>query len=454
MLARMIILATFKTLFLMASTKFLLQSKKAPANIYVQLSLGRGKVFKRKTGYFINPKDWSANGFPIDRDADLKNLKATLNDISNHLIKEVNKSTADQITVNGEWLQEQINRFNGIVPTTNKDHLTNHIQYIVDNAQRIKKANNQIGLSHSRVKSYKLFKNTIKRYQDEMIKGASILIKDVGYEFGEQFADWLFSKNYSLNYVGKNIDNLKAVCRDAEKRGITTSDQLNRISSFSKPTENDEVIILSNEEQSIIENLQLTSEALKNARKWLLLGCQVGQRYGDLIRITPNMVKATNNIKVIELQQQKTGKLVAIPLLPKAIEIIENEMPYPIASQNFNQYIKKICELAEFSELTKGSKYLTDDNKKDKHRVKVPGLYPKWQLIGSHVCRRSFASNFYTKIPTPILISITGHGTEKMFLKYIGRTSLDNAHQMMEYFGKLQAKEDKEPQLQVLRNAN
>ena len=454
MLTRLIIFIPFQSLILMATIKFLLQSKNAPANIYVQLSLGRGKVFKRKSGYSINPKNWSTKSMPIDRDTDLKNLKTTLNNLSNQLIKEVNISTAGKVIINGEWLQEKINSVNGIVPTTNKDHLTNHIQFIVDNAHRIKKPNNKIGLSQSRVKSYKLFKNTITRYQNEVTKGMPVLIKDVGFQFGERFADWLFSKNYSTNYVGKNIDNLKAVCRDARKRGITTSDNLDNLTSFSKPLDNTEVIILSDSEQSRIEKLNLSSEALINARKWLLLGCQIGQRFGDLIRVTQDMVEATNGIKVIEICQQKTGKLVAIPLMPKAVEIIENGMPYPIASQNFNQHIKKLCELAELNEPTKGSKYNKDDGKKDKHRAKTPGIYPKWQLIGSHICRRSFASNFYTKIPTPILISITGHGTEKMFLKYIGRTSLDNARQMMEYFGKLQAKENKETPFQVLRNAN
>lgn len=438
----------------MASIKFLLQGKNAPANIYVQLSLGRGKVFKRKTGYSIDPKDWSKKNIPIDRDADLKNLKSNLETLGTYLGKELNNSIADVSAVDGNWLQEKINIYNGILPTTDKDLLTNHIQYIVDNAHKIKKSNNQIGLSVSRVKSYKLFKNTIIRYEQENRKGTSVKINEVGFEFGELFSDWLFSKGYSINYVGKNLDNLKAVCRDAEKRGINTSDQLNRISSFSKPTENDEVIILSEAEQLLIEKLDLTNDALINARKWLLIGCQIGQRFGDLIRVNADMIKASNGIKVVELRQQKTGKLVAIPLMPKAIEIIEKGMPYPIASQNFNQHIKTLCKLAEINELTKGSKYNKDDGKKDKHRVKIVGVYPKWQLIGSHVCRRSFASNFYTKIPTPILTSITGHGTEKMFLKYIGRTSLDNAHQMMEYFVKLQAKENKDATLQVLRNAN
>jgi hypothetical protein len=50
-----------------------------------------------------------------------------------------------------------------------------------------------------------------------------------------------------------------------------------------------------------------------------------------------------------------------------------------------------------------------------------------------HVCRRSFATNFYGKIPTSVLMNITGHGTESI-LNYIGKTTYDNAYQMLEYF--------------------
>ena len=211
--------------------------------------------------------------------------------------------------------------------------------------------------------------------------------------------------------------------------------------------------ILKNVAIEKIRKKSFEQDYLKNAKKWLLLGCQLGQRFGDLIRVTPEMVKASNGIKIIELTQKKTGKMVAIPLMPKAIEIIEGDMPYPISIQNFNDYVKDICKAAKLEEPIKGAKYIKLEEP-DPNQPKTPGVYPKWELIGSHVCRRSFASNFYGKIPTPILIGITQHSTEKQFMKYIGRTSYDNAHQMMEYFGKLQAKEKKEPQLQVLKNAN
>lgn len=51
------------------------------------------------------------------------------------------------------------------------------------------------------------------------------------------------------------------------------------------------------------------------------------------------------------------------------------------------------------------------------------GNYEKFKLISSHIGRRSFATNFYgeEEYPTPLLMSVTGHGTEKMFLEYIGK---------------------------------
>jgi len=34
---------------------------------------------------------------------------------------------------------------------------------------------------------------------------------------------------------------------------------------------------------------------------------------------------------------------------------------------------------------------------------------PKYEFVSSHIVRRSFASNYYGKIETPMLMNITGH---------------------------------------------
>jgi len=45
---------------------------------------------------------------------------------------------------------------------------------------------------------------------------------------------------------------------------------------------------------------------------------------------------------------------------------------------------------------------------------------PKYEFVTSHIIHRSFASNYYRKIETPLLMSITGHSRESTFLTYIG----------------------------------
>ncbi|MDC1030164.1 hypothetical protein OAR07_02660 [Flavobacteriaceae bacterium] len=51
---------------------------------------------------------------------------------------------------------------------------------------------------------------------------------------------------------------------------------------------------------------------------------------------------------------------------------------------------------------------------------KETGIYPKYAVDPSYDLRRSFATNFYRKIPTPIIMNMTGHSQEATFMQYIG----------------------------------
>ena len=106
---------------------------------------------------------------------------------------------------------------------------------------------------------------------------------------------------------------------------------------------------------------------------------------------------------------------------------------YKISDQKYNDYIKDVCELAELNELVKGSKLVETEPKSRMFRKKT-ATYKKWQLVTSHIGRRSFATNFYGKIPTTYLIYVTGHSTEAMFLNYIGKSNKDLAMEMTKYF--------------------
>ncbi|MBL4652593.1 MAG: phage integrase SAM-like domain-containing protein [Flavobacteriales bacterium] len=301
--------------------------------------------------------------------------------------------------------------------------------HIITNAATRKNQKGGYGLSSNRIKVYRTFQSIVQTYENEL--GHAIYIRDIDPEFIKSFTDWLMKSSYALSTIGKFIANFKTVCNDASLNGLKTSSQLKLIKVINERKDNEQIICLSFEELDKIEKLKLKKKYLLNARDWLILGCYVGQRGGDLLSLAKNNIKQLKDLKILELEQQKTGKQVVVPLYSKALEITERGFPYSIPLQKFNNHIKELCKIAGIDTPTKGKIMDAKTNRKK------PGVYPKHQLVSSHICRRSFATNFYGQIPTPILMSITGHATEDMFLQYIGKTRYDNAYQMVEYFNKL-----------------
>jgi integrase len=427
----------------MATIKFLLKGKNNPSTIYVRFVVGNNTAdIWRSTGYAIDPKQWeSKKGKPKQSDAYLKKLTTDLNDLQNAILRAFNNTPIDEI--DGNWLKYQIQLSKGVIKPeqTRSDLLIECIQYMIDSANTRENSKGGLGLSKSRINSYKNLLKIFGKYQGSN----KYRVKDVDIRFGRDFLAWMLNKqNYSESYARKKVDDLKTVCVDAEIYGIQTSGQIRKIKG-GKP-KNDYIIYLTHKELDKIETTNLISTAHQNARKWLLLGCNIGQRGGDLLKLTKDNFIQRNGLEVIELKQQKTNKQVTIPILEKTREIIKEGLPYPIAQQNFNKSIKEICKLAEINEIIEGRKF--DGEKKRK----VTDNYEKWELITSHVCRRSFATNLYGVLPTPLIMQVTAHSTEKMFLGYIGKGSLDYAQQIADFYELQKQKEGREPELKVIKS--
>lgn len=407
----------------MATLKCLLQSEKEIANIYIQFSVGRNKVFKRKTGYTINQKDWNEeNASPKQKNEATKFLKSNLDKLKIFINDAFNIAVSNGKEIEGVWLQYQIDLFHNKVEIIDLDILTNSIDNYIEKRDK---------LTNGSIKNLENLKKVIIKYQNSHNGKRSILIRDIDLKFIADFTEYFRVKGNSDNYIGTYISLIRAVVNYASTNGIQINKQFSQIKSIRKIKETDEIIILSESEQQQIREADIKREAHKNARKWLLLGCLVGQRAGDLLNITEDNITDLGDLKIIELKQQKTGKKVAIPLVPEALEIIESGMPYKISLEHFNCYSKEICEIAKIDTIVKGKMRI------DGKRNLTVGKYKKWQVISSHVCRRSFATNFYDRISTSVLMGITGHSSESLFMRYIGKTTYDNAYRFMDSFEKL-----------------
>ena len=110
------------------------------------------------------------------------------------------------------------------------------------------------------------------------------------------------------------------------------------------------------------------------------------------------------------------------------------EFPRAISDQKFNNYIKIVCELAKITSEVEGAKMILKKVDGKKIYRKAFGEYPKYELVSSHICRRSFATNHYGKLDTLTIMKITGHKTESQFLEYLKITPSEHAKKLEEYW--------------------
>jgi len=411
----------------MATIKYLLQTKKESAPIYLRFSLGRNQTIKRKTGLIIDPKKWSATtGFPIAKSEHLKALKTELQKLKTYIEENFNNDNSKGKSINSEWLEQKINTFFDRIDNSNDiNTISGIIQYVIDNASTRKNGKGGIGISIGRIKGYNNLKNLLEKYLD----GKTLLVRDVNLKFSNELKNWLLNtQNYSESFMQKKISDLKFVCNEANNLGVEVNKQLHLIKKTTT-NNNTDVVYLSETELKKIYNTEFKNEKLNNAKNWLLLGCEIGQRVGDLLNLTEGNISTYKNLssrKIISLTQQKTNKKVIIPLSKDALNIINDSFPYKISSQHFNEYIKDVCKDAKINKITKGGKMCPETKRK------VFGKFKKWELITSHTCRRSFASNYYGKMDTALIKSVTGHTTEASLLTYIGKTSADYTEQIFQ----------------------
>lgn len=463
----------------MATIKFLVQGKSENSQIYIRLSISQFLSLKKKTGFTINPNDWSTktNGKGTDRpkqnNPENKIIHSSLNKLETWIFNNLNNDLSKGTLIDSYWLETQIKECFNRVEKTDNSLLVNHIQYIIDNANTRKIRINggfKIGLSTSTIKNYTLFKNIIVEYQKTTKKQIHFI--EITKPFVDKFTNWLVnSKNYSTNYSGKQLEILKTVCIDAEKNEIDITPYSKTIQHFRESDKDRYIQTLSFDELEQIQNadftnqeqldkfkkenpeltnrLAITTSTMNNARNWILLGCEIGQRGGDLLNIEPENIRYNGKSIYIDIIQQKTNKSVTVGIFsPYVSDLVLRSFPKKIPHQKLNDIIKVVCKFTGIVEVVKGNKLNTETNRKE------IGFYPKFELITSHCFRRSFATNYYKKIPTAVLIGITGHSKESLFLTYINkREDKDaNADLFKKFYEDID--KDKEPQLRVIKTAN
>lgn len=418
----------------MATIKYFIRGKSEPLQIYISFTSGRLIKLQKKTGFVTTLKDWSEKtNLPKQTSAENKSLISKLNKLEGYVFDSYNDDLAKGLLIDSSWLENCIsNCFNRVEKSDNTIFI-NYLQNMIDNLNTRELRGGKIGVSKGTIKNYQLFKNVFESYLKYIKK--QIRFKDINKAFTDGFKTWLLQeKGYTINYAGKQFEFIKTTCIDAQKNDIEVTPHSITLKSFREQDKDRYIHTLSFDELERIRMTEMPTDHLNEVKKWILIGCFIGQRGGDLLKLTSDNLRSNSKGVYIDLIQQKTNKKVTIGVVKDYIvDILLNDFPKPVSLNKINKHISKVCELAQINKKVKG--YIIDS----KTRKRSFEELPKFNFITSHSFRRSFATNFYKIVPTPVLISITGHSTENMFLKYINqRVDKDaNADMFIQYLDKL-----------------
>ena len=276
---------------------------------------------------------------------------------------------------------------------------------------------------------------------------------DINLDFYNHFRKWFLQSTYipragaepvhfSINYFGSLIKCIQKVMNATGPRSrvkLHSNEDINH-PDFKVEHETSDSIYLSVEELTkihhfvpdiynispIMSDLRVKNrlrkvESLKVAKNKFLIGAFSALRVSDFNRLSEVNIKE-NFIRIKPQKGTKKNEDVVIPIHSIIREILESgfDIKTKLSDQNINQHIKEVCQLIGLNELVSVSRT-------EGFQV-VERTYKKYELVTSHTARRSGATNMYLAgIPSISIMKITGHKTEKSFLKYIKISQEENA---------------------------
>lgn len=247
---------------------------------------------------------------------------------------------------------------------------------------------------------------------------SNIKFSQVTYRWIEQYLLYLEDKGYTVNYIGTQLKNLKAVMNAAYLEGLHENLDYKK---FKKMEEDADAIYLSAKEIEMLEDCVLITKAERTARDLFLVGYYTAMRFSDYSRLSLADI-VDGKLRVFT---QKTGEQVVIPANPKLVAILERYGGRAPKMQQgeFNAIIKIVCREACIDDIvphtiTRGGDKVTD-------------YLPKYMLVTSHTARRSGATNMYLSgLREEEIMMITGHTTTAAFRRYIRITKEENAERL------------------------
>lgn len=346
-------------------------------------------------GLFINPKNWNNS---------LQECEPPSND-NNYINSQLNliKNQINQVFLylqinNSEFTVDDIyTKFKGNTPKKELGVLEVYELFNI----RIQKL---IGRDLKKVtykkyiESFVHLKSFIKAY----FKANDIKLKDLKLNFLNEYEYFLKTqKGLEQSTINKAIQRFRKVIQFALEQEYIDK---NPFIGYKAKRLQKEVIYLTDDELKSLENYDFSQTRLQQVKDLFVFCCYTGLAFKEMSNLKPeHIVNGFDGNKWIKMNREKTSKPLMIPLLPKALGMINKyqneEILLPVISnQRFNSYLKEIADIVGLK------KNLTH-----------------------HIARKTFASTvlLFNDVPMEIVSELLGHSkistTQDYYAKIVNK---------------------------------
>jgi integrase len=259
---------------------------------------------------------------------------------------------------------------------------------------------------------------TILRHLNEF--HPDLCFEEINENLLNEFIDFLlFKKQLTNGYVSKLYDNLRWFFNWATERGFNKRDDYKKHHPKfpgTAETDNSNTFALTKQELMRIYNMDIKQQSIAQVRDVFCFCCATSLRYSDVKALRWDDV----HDGMLDITTEKTTDHLVIPLCGMALEILKKyeenrgytEQVLPVISnQRYNEHLKTLGKMANLYDTVIRTTYRGNDKYVEKLK--------KWELLSSHVARRTFVTiGISLGIPSDIIRKVTGHKTHKMMDRY------------------------------------
>lgn len=385
-------------------TRFYLEGAD-PAYLRVSLKLSQGNYYRfYLPGEKIEKKYWSRK--------DQRALKSypeyrSLNDYLTYIQRECNQIRRE-LDMKGQLTIIEAQRAVVILIHKKADNFWDqYAQFLTETKRR----------SKMQYAKFSALQNHLESWNN------SIKFNDINLENCHRFAEHLFAKGLNVNTVAKYFSLLRSYMDAMAERGHHSVDSYRK---FEIKRYSPKMPYLTIPEINLLYQHRGRTDGLENARLNLLIGCYSGQRHSDWYQIRTENLMKINGKECFHVLQKKGGGEVFIPAHDKLKEIVARN-PYHISNQKINSHLKELCK-----DVGIDSVFIRPSTRGN---VLQKTVHKKYELVASHIGRRSFICNsILSGIPHEVIMKVSGHKSYNIFKQYIQLSSSDGLEQFDDLF--------------------